>query len=918
MHYWAWLIVLLHKVYVSYHDIGDIGDNVPYVFLKKFNKIRPAGKKVLLAAAIAYCMMTGAVYASTPTLGTVNPASGTTAPNIAKTFTCAYSDTSGWQHLKNAYFLISTAPTVLANSAYLYYDQNSNLLYMRDDTNAAWLGGYAPGSANAIENSSAKIDCAATTVSGTGNTLTVAYNFTFKTAFSGKTYSTYLSATDDANLTAAWSKKGSYTINTTPQTGTIIPALGIGQTETQQQFSTTYIDQDGWQNIQAAYLLINSSTGATNCFYGYYDQNTNKLYLRNDANTAWLGGFSPGSGTTIENSYARINCSQTTVAGSGTTLTVVWSVILKKPFTGAKYTYLYIKDDVNAYAGWIRVGLWIITNTAPQNGTVAPSFGASIPGTTFYITTSYIDPDSWQNIQYSYFLISTSATTLANCVYAYCDASTGKLYLRNDANTAWLGGYIPGSSNTIENSSAQISCSATTVTGSSNTITIQWVVRFKAAFVGTKNVYLSVRDIAGAQAALSQKGTWVALDSGQVIGPEGGQVVSSDGKVKAVIPAGALNYPTAISIASVSKAALQGSTPAGTTLLSAVECKPYNLVFNKPIDIIYTLDQAEVPGTPVELGLYDSVQKKIISTGQVSTISAGGYNVCYPIMHFSTYAALKSLTPQGAPIGAGVKVPLPDLLTGSYSHAIPVTVAPGRKKMQPVLSLTYRSSNPNSWVGVGFNLNPGYIVRSTRLGPPTYNDAQDTFYLITDAGTTELVNLINNLYQAKIESSFTKFYKQTDDSWKVVGKDGSALWFGQAADAREGSSHGTFSWYLTKAVDTNGNYIAYTYVRDQGKCYLSRIDYTGNDSGVSPTNTVEFFLESRDDVASSYISSGRIATAKRLKEIRVTVNSSVAWRYELNYSVSQDTNRSLLISFTQYASDDKNLPVQIFEYQKAK
>lgn len=412
--------------------------------------------------------------------------------------------------------------------------------------------------------------------------------------------------------------------------------------------------------------------------------------------------------------------------------------------------------------------------------------------------------------------------------------------------------------------------------------------------------------------------TVIAFASTTLIGPEGGEVSSDDGKVKLIIPSGALNEPQQIEILSVDKDTLQNAAPDNSNLLSAVECKPYGLVFNNPVSIVYSLAQAEIPGTPVELGLYDSVQNKIVSAGQTSTVPADGYTLTFSIMHFSTYAALKSLVSQGAPIGAWVKIPLPDMLTGSFSHAIPITLPAGRKGMQPGLGISYRSSNPNSWVGLGYSLNSGYIVRSTRLGPPAYIDETDTFYFVSDAGTTELVHLIDNLYQAKIESSFTKFFKEADDSWKVVAKDGSILRFGQTTDSKETSTFGTFSWYLTKATDNNGNYISYTYTKDSGKCYLSRIDYTGNESGISPTNSVEFILETRNDVPSSYISSARIAIAKRLKEIQVKVGNDLVWRYNLEYSYSSETNRSLLKSVTQSASDNKTLPVQSFSYQQIK
>lgn len=432
---------------------------------------------------------------------------------------------------------------------------------------------------------------------------------------------------------------------------------------------------------------------------------------------------------------------------------------------------------------------------------------------------------------------------------------------------------------------------------------------------GENTLTKTAADSAGNTASTSVN---VFLYLGELIGPAGGEVLSADGKVKLVIPAAALTAPTQVKVLTVDKETLQSAAPSNTALLSVVECKPYGLVFNSPIEIIYTLNQAEIPGTPVELGFYDAAQDKIIPTGETSTIPADGYTVTFSVMHFSTYAALKNLIPQSTPIGAGVKIPLPDMFTGAFSHAIPITVAPGRKGMQPALALAYRSSNPNSWVGLGFSFNPGYIVRSTRLGPPTYVDTQDTFYLVTDAGTTELVHLIDNLYQAKIESAFTKFFKEADDSWRVVGKDGSVIRFGHVSNSKETSSQGSFSWYITRVVDTNGNYIEYHYTKDQGKCYLSRIDYTGNEMGVSPTNTVEFSLESREDVPSSYISSAKIATARRLKEIQVKVNSELAWKYELAYVYSPATGRSLLNSITQYGSDGTSLPAQKLKYQQAK
>ena len=856
------------------------------------------------------------VFAATPTITSISPTSGIILPNTAKEFSCSYSDASGWSHLKETYLLISSASTIQNNVGYLYYNQNTNLFYLRDDANVSWLGGFAPGSGNIIENSQVKLDCALSTAIGSGNALVVKFNISFKSGFSGKSYNTYLYAKDDAEKYAGWTKKGTYAINRPPELGTISPSTGTGQIDMPQAFLTTYSDSDGWENIQYVYFLINSSTSGMNCFYGYYDQNSNKLYLRNDANNAWLGGYAPGSANIIENSYEKLDCSQAIVSGEAATLTVKWPVVFKNSFTGNKNLYLYVKDDVNVYVNWTKKGAWNIPNKTPAVGIITPADGMSVAGRIFSAVTTYSDPDGWENIQYVYFLINSS-TSGTNCFYGYYNQTSNKLYLRDDANTAWLGGYAPGSANIIENSYAILDCSQTTVTEEGNTLTVGWQGILKPTFLGQKKSYLYVKDNAGVVKGWVQKGVWSAFENGFIVGPAGGEVVSSSGKVKLIIPPGALSTAANIEINQIDNTSLENAAPSNTSLLNAVECKPYGLVFNEPVLLIYTFDHAEIPGTEIELGLYDSARNEIIPTGQSSVVGADGYSAVFSLEHFSTYAALKILTPEGAPIGSGIKIPLPDMFTGAFGHSIPFALPPGRKGVQPSLAITYRSSNPNSWAGMGASLNPGYITRSTRLGPPTYIDTQDTFYFITDAGTTELVHLVDNLYQAKIESSFTKFFKEADDSWKAVGKDGSILRFGQVDTSKEGSSQGTFSWYLTKAIDANSNYVDYYYIKDEGKVYLSHIDYTGNESqGLSPSATVEFILETREDVASSYLSSSRIATAKRLKEVLVKLKGSLVWRYVLGYIYSPGTNRSLLISVKQFAADGKALPEQKLGYQE--
>ncbi|MFA5038841.1 MAG: SpvB/TcaC N-terminal domain-containing protein [Candidatus Omnitrophota bacterium] len=554
--------------------------------------------------------------------------------------------------------------------------------------------------------------------------------------------------------------------------------------------------------------------------------------------------------------------------------------------------------------------------SAPTLGMVSPANTIISVQSPVIFTAHYNDADGWKDIRYAYIHINSS-TNKSKSFYAYYERSTNKLYLRDDGNTSWIGGIILGTDRILENSYVKLDCLRTKITGSGTKLIVAWSIEFKQAFLGAKYIYLYMKDASGLKAGWTKKGTCTMVETGTIIGPAGGEVISSDGKTKLIIPVGALASFRGIEIIAVDSQAMKDAIPSQKLLLNVVECKPYGLVFARPVQLIYQLNQASIPGTPVELGLYDSVAGCIKSTGILSEISADGLSAMFFIEHFSTYAALINLVSQGESIGGGVKVPLPDLLTGAFSHGIPLTISPGRKGMQPALTITYRSLNPNSWLGMGFDLKMGFIVRSTRLGIPSYDDLKDTFYFMTDSGATELVHLVDNLYQAKVESAFTRFYKESDDSWRAVTKDGSSLIFGQTPDSKENGFSGTFSWHLTKFRDTNSNSIVYEHIKDGGKVYLKRITYTGNEeAGVVGKNSIDFILEDRRDEFSSLISGSRISVKKRLKEIQTKCDGQLVWKYSLEYRESKDTNRSLLASFKQCASDGNCFPAQKFDYQK--
>jgi len=77
----------------------------------------------------------------------------------------------------------------------LGYNRTGNKLYLRNNNGAAWWGGYAPGSANTIENGQGKLDCSKTQVTKQGDKVTVRWAVISKSGYMGSK-NLYLKATD--------------------------------------------------------------------------------------------------------------------------------------------------------------------------------------------------------------------------------------------------------------------------------------------------------------------------------------------------------------------------------------------------------------------------------------------------------------------------------------------------------------------------------------------------------------------------------------------------------------------------------------------------------------------------------------------------------------------------------------------------
>lgn len=302
-----------------------------------------------------------------------------------------------------------------------------------------------------------------------------------------------------------------------------------------------------------------------------------------------------------------------------------------------------------------------------------------------------------------------------------------------------------------------------------------------------------------------------------------------------------------------------------------------------------------------------------------------------------------------------------DSQSGKFTYSVPIVVPPARQGAEPKLALGYSSGGGGGWCGVGWGLDIAFIQRDTEKGVPVFSTEAFTittnrlrggstdirtnylgyniFYpqyddskgfvssmggslvLISAPGANPLV------YRQTIESSFLTYKYYNDNHWEIVDRIGNTMYLGETSTSRlenpkpgwiPGVGQSTFRWGLDKVVDFNGNLTTLSYTKDGGALYLTNISYNGNVAAsptMAPTHTVDFILTNRQDISSSFISGYRMETRKLLSEIQIKVAGQPVRKYQLAYTNSPSTRRTLLTAVTQYGSDFSTaLPPVKFNY----
>ena len=302
---------------------------------------------------------------------------------------------------------------------------------------------------------------------------------------------------------------------------------------------------------------------------------------------------------------------------------------------------------------------------------------------------------------------------------------------------------------------------------------------------------------------------------------------------------------------------------------------------------------------------------------------------------------------------------------GSVTTNFPIKLPAGRAGMQPSLGVSYSSEGGNSWMGLGWDMSVPAITIDTRWGVPTYGDfdgdtvddgIETEIYLLggeqltfeVSPGVFAIPNRNegfnkprqpNRQFYPRIEGSYNKIIREgaTSDRyvWVVTSKDGTKSYFGGDETGVKDNAvlrdiNGNIGhWALYKTIDTNGNYVLYTYDKTTytgnpgnggQELHISQIDYTLHNTQNPAKKYKVLFTTTpgREDVQIN----GRLGflqiESKRLSKVEIKYGDEDVRSYEFGYKNDDKTFRkSLLKNITEKDASGAVFYTNEIEYNEA-
>ncbi len=229
-----------------------------------------------------------------------------------------------------------------------------------------------------------------------------------------------------------------------------------------------------------------------------------------------------------------------------------------------------------------------------------------------------------------------------------------------------------------------------------------------------------------------------------------------------------------------------------------------------------------------------------------------------------------------------------NLNTGVGSYAVPIELPSGYRGQSPQLALQYSSGGGYGDFGLGWGLPSLSIRRDARNGFPTYTD-EDRFLLNGE----ELIPLGDGLFRPEVDTSFQRVLRR-EAGWEVTDRQGTRFILGAGVASQErnpdrAGEDAVLQWMVERVVDTSGNVTTYSYLADEGRLYLHRLEYA--------VYRFEVTYEPRPDLRTvrrnGFLQRTRLR-GRRLSIHNTTLEPSLVRAYDLTYDEDPLARHSLL------------------------
>lgn len=138
-----------------------------------------------------------------------------------------------------------------------------------------------------------------------------------------------------------------------------IPNSGSGD---DRVFAFRYSDAKGYKSLSLMFVSFSPTAHVEHACHVEYVRSSNKLYLKNDEGTAFLGPVTPGVTGTVSNSQCTLDAGRSSVFGSQNTLTLNLTFRFKPAFAGLQGISLYAIDEAGVKTpGREKRGIWRVT-----------------------------------------------------------------------------------------------------------------------------------------------------------------------------------------------------------------------------------------------------------------------------------------------------------------------------------------------------------------------------------------------------------------------------------------------------------------------------------------------------------------------------------------------------------------------------